>query len=86
MCSPALCTRWSINIGKSASSVQTLNVSISLQDFAAAFDPFARTLQSFAYAGSAASRSVPADEPLLDDSGDESELLMEGAFLRSQAQ
>jgi hypothetical protein len=81
-----LCTRGPINIGKSASSVQTLNVSISLQDFAAAFDPFARILQSFAYAGSAASRSVPADEPLLDDSGDESELLMEGAFLRSQAQ
>ena len=80
-----LCTRGPINIGKSASSVQTLNVSISLQDFAAAFDPFARILQSFAYAGSVASQSN-ADEPLLDDSGDESELLMEGAFLRSQAQ
>ncbi len=79
-----LCTRSPVAIGKLAASIQTLNTSVSLQDFATAFDPFVRMMQSFAYAGSTPEQSISIDDTILNSSVEGSDPFTEGDVFQSQ--
>jgi hypothetical protein len=81
-----LCTRGPINIGKLTASVQTLNASISLQDVSTAFDPFARMIQSMAYAGCTADKLIFSEERISDSCEGVSEAPTSKHFHQLQAE